>query len=119
MKNKIFGVAFIMVIAVLATINIDLTKSDNGNYNLEMASIEAFADPEYNDWPDWWDHGLTADEREWQRPCPIEEGVSVEVCVEWDGAGVCIRSEWRIVNPPQRNEITCPEGEVNCTPIPC
>jgi hypothetical protein len=53
MKKKIFGVTLIVTLAVVAALNVNLSKS-NAKGELALANVEALADGENNLNPGWW-----------------------------------------------------------------
>ena len=124
MKNKIFGGAFIIAIAVLATININIVQLENGTVNLKLANMKAFANAENgindpNIGSTYYTQGATKDEREWIRPCPTNTTSSGSGSGSYGGASASGSGSSSQTNPITRTELSCPYGYVNCTPIGC
>ena len=129
MKTKIFGGIAIVVIAVLATINISISVDKRIELpNLSLADVEAHADG-------FWSEvgavivnigqgqGATKDKSEIREKCPTSQSSSGGGSVS-GGNGVAGGSasgsgSSSQTNPPERTDIRCGAGEVNCTPVAC
>jgi hypothetical protein len=122
MKNKFFGVASIIAIAVLATININFTKSGKYSNELLLTNVKtASADEaEWGGWDNFWQgQGFWKDEKEMSRKCPTSTSDTNGVSVPVEGGTITIGSTHEQTNPPDRYEIICGSGKDNCTSVPC
>lgn len=119
MKNKVLYGVVIMSVAMLIAFNIVTVKKSNNNSNIALFDVEALADVEWNHWTQWWGQGFTKDEREYERPCPSDESSSGSGNVSHGNTSIGGGGSHSQTNPSGRNEITCPYGSDNCTPIDC
>lgn len=77
----------------------------------------------WNHWTQWPSQGLTKDEREYRRRCPKKSSSSGSGSVSGGYGGVSGSisgsGSTSQTNPTDREEISCPYGEQNCTPVGC
>lgn len=120
MKRKyLLGIAIVTL--VVGYVNVSIINDLNGRSvsMLSLGNIEAIANPEWNDWSEWFSQGLHKDEREWVRPCPSQETGSGFIGGSYGGGSISGGGSHSQTNPSGRSEITCPYGSSNCTPVGC
>lgn len=119
MKKKILCLTFAIATGIISVLNYKVSVNDDIQFYLSLSEVEALAGGEWNSWDQWLSQGLTKDEREWMRPCPSQESGSGYGNGSYGGVGVGGGGSYSQTNPSGRNEITCPYGNENCTPIGC
>ncbi len=129
MKTKIFGGIAIVVIAVLATINISISIDKRIELpNLSLTDVEAHADGFWSEVGDAivniaQGQGATKDEREIREKCPTSQSSSGGGSVSGGngavGGSASGSGSSSQTNPPERTDIRCASGTVNCTPVSC
>lgn len=119
MKRKILCTLILIVTVLIGWTNFRILNDSEIIMNMPFANVEALAGGEWNDWNEWLSQGFTKDEREWKRPCPLEEGNSGYGNIGYGNIGIGGGGSHNQSNPSGREEITCPYGDQNCTEIPC
>ena len=127
MKNKFFYWTAIFVITILAAVNVNVSLNNNDRPDINLNKVEAVA----FEWDGFWDRvdagltntfqgqGWTKDERESSRPCPSSTSSSGSGSASYGGGSVSGGGSSSASNPAGRDEIICPYGTENCTPIKC
>ena len=120
MKRKFLGLTAILAIIALATLNISITNADTNKIDLDIIKTQAFADGEYAGWSNFFQgQGFYKDEREESRDCPSSQSSGANISVTYKGVTVGAGYHQSQTNPDTRQEIICPNGNSNCTPVGC
>lgn len=125
--KKYFYFLSAVVVAFAATTCVNVYFATIGTQSLTIAqldNVEAYAgDPEWNHWVHWLPYGLTQDEREEKRDCPVWN--SWWGCVMWYASGKGFEASGEVsggsskVNTSGRYEFICAHGNTNCTSVGC
>lgn len=116
MKRISLNVAFVSAVIAFAGYNVYSTQKSK-KCDLTLIEVEALADTEWNSVTDWFDQGLTKDEREEKRECTTSSSISGSVT--GIVAGTVVSGEIKYETTNTTWEIICPEGDENCTEVDC
>lgn len=128
MKKKILGMATIFAIAILALVNITITKDKNKDQANELLLINLntalASDAEWGGWNNFWQgQGFWKDESSIREQCPIYESNSGSGSASGSYGGASGSASGSgsgtQINPSSRTDIRCTDGNENCTPIDC